>query len=53
MLPAASVSGYYFAHPAAKYFVLGSVLSDQVKNYALRMNSNVENIQRQLVANLY
>lgn len=36
MLPAASVSGFYFAHPEARYFGLGKIAEDQVNNYAQR-----------------
>jgi 5-methyltetrahydrofolate--homocysteine methyltransferase len=36
MWPAASVSGYYFAHPEARYFGLGKIKEDQVKNFADR-----------------
>lgn len=36
MWPAASVSGYYFAHPEARYFGLGKIKEDQVKDYAAR-----------------
>ena len=36
MWPAASVSGYYFAHPEARYFGLGKIREDQVKDYAAR-----------------
>ena len=36
MLPAASVSGLYFAHPEARYFGLGPVQRDQVEDYARR-----------------
>ena len=36
MLPAASVSGWYFAHPEAKYFGLGKIKMDQVENLAKR-----------------
>ncbi|TQI71708.1 methionine synthase (B12-dependent) [Gramella sp. Hel_I_59] len=36
MWPAASVSGYYFANPEAKYFGLGKIKEDQVKDYAER-----------------
>lgn len=38
MWPAASVSGYYFAHPHSKYFGLGRILEDQVIDYAQRKN---------------
>uniref|UniRef100_UPI0035151E35 vitamin B12 dependent-methionine synthase activation domain-containing protein n=1 Tax=Xanthomarina gelatinilytica TaxID=1137281 RepID=UPI0035151E35 len=36
MWPAASVSGYYFANPEAKYFGLGKINQDQLKDYAIR-----------------
>ncbi len=36
MYPAASVSGWYFAHPDTKYFGLGSISKDQVEEYATR-----------------
>ncbi|MFH4968679.1 methionine synthase [Gaetbulibacter sp. M240] len=36
MWPAAAVSGYYFAHPEAKYFGLGKITDDQVTDYANR-----------------
>ncbi|HNQ27539.1 MAG TPA: vitamin B12 dependent-methionine synthase activation domain-containing protein, partial [Aquaticitalea sp.] len=36
MWPAASVSGYYFANPDAKYFGLGKIAEDQLKDYAKR-----------------
>ena len=52
MLPAASVSGYYFAHPDSQYFVLGNVLEDQVEDYAARKGVSVEEARRNLVANL-
>ncbi|TBX70562.1 methionine synthase [Flavobacterium silvisoli] len=38
MWPAASVSGYYFAHPQSKYFGLGKIKNDQVEAYAKRRN---------------
>jgi 5-methyltetrahydrofolate--homocysteine methyltransferase len=36
MWPAASVSGYYIAHPEARYFGLGKIQKDQVEDYADR-----------------
>ena len=36
MQPAASVSGFYFAHPQARYFGLGQIDMDQVRDYAQR-----------------
>jgi 5-methyltetrahydrofolate--homocysteine methyltransferase len=53
MLPAASVCGYYFAHPQAQYFVLGPVLSDQLEDYARRKDCSIEDVQRLLPANLH
>ena len=38
MWPAASVSGYYFANQHSKYFGLGKISLDQVKDYAQRKN---------------
>ena len=36
MLPAASVSGLYFAHPEARYFTVGRLGDDQIASYARR-----------------
>ncbi len=36
MLPAASVCGFYFAHPSARYFAVGKIGKDQVSDYAAR-----------------
>ena len=52
MLPAASVCGYYFAHPEARYLVLGPVLGDQLEDYARRKSCSVEDVRRLLPANL-
>ena len=38
MLPASSVSGWYFGHPHAKYFGLGKINQDQLENVAQRKN---------------
>lgn len=38
MLPTAAVSGFYFAHPESRYFGLGKITEDQVKDYAQRKN---------------
>jgi 5-methyltetrahydrofolate--homocysteine methyltransferase len=53
MLPAASVCGYYFAHPQAQYFVLGPVLSDQLEDYARRKDCSIEDVHRLLPANIH
>ena len=36
MFPAASVSGWYFAHPEARYFAVGTIGNDQLESYARR-----------------
>ncbi len=36
MLPASSVSGFYFSHPDAHYFTIGKIAEDQVFDYAKR-----------------
>ncbi len=36
MLPAGSVSGFYFAHPGSRYFAIDRVTRDQVEDYARR-----------------
>jgi 5-methyltetrahydrofolate--homocysteine methyltransferase len=52
MLPASSVSGYYFAHPQSKYFVLGNILEDQLLDYAKRKNISQERAGKLLAANI-
>ncbi len=52
MYPAASVSGYYFASPQAKYFMVGKILPDQVKDYADRKGLTVEAVEKLLRINL-
>ena len=52
MWPAASVSGYYFAHPDAHYFGLGKINRDQVEDYAKRRGVDVAAIERWLRPNL-
>ena len=46
MLPTASVSGWYFAHPDAKYFGLGKITAEQVENVASRKGVEVSEIER-------
>jgi 5-methyltetrahydrofolate--homocysteine methyltransferase len=48
MLPAASVSGWYFSHPASKYFAVGKIAKDQVEDYAQRIGLSIENTERWL-----
>ncbi len=52
MWPAASVSGYYFAHPQAKYFGLGKIRQDQVADFAKRKNIELEKAQKWLAPNI-
>lgn len=52
MTPAASVSGFYFAHPQARYFGLGKISKDQVEDYAVRKKMPLEEIERWLGPNL-
>lgn len=48
MYPAASVSGWYFAHPGARYFGLGKIGEDQVADYARRKKMTMEEAERWL-----
>ena len=52
MWPAASVSGYYFAHPEANYFGLGKITQDQLESYAQRKNITIEEAEKWLRPNL-
>jgi 5-methyltetrahydrofolate--homocysteine methyltransferase len=52
MLPAASVSGLYFAHPKARYFAVGKINRDQVEDYARRKGMSVAAVERWLAPNL-
>jgi 5-methyltetrahydrofolate--homocysteine methyltransferase len=52
MLPAASVSGYYFWHPQSQYFGVGKIERDQVEDYARRKGMDVASVERWLSPNL-
>lgn len=52
MFPTASVSGYYFANPKAKYFGVGKITEDQLKDYAERKNVELEFAKKWLSPNL-
>jgi 5-methyltetrahydrofolate--homocysteine methyltransferase len=52
MLPAAAVSGFYFAHPESKYFAVGKIGKDQVEDYAFRKGMDQCTIERWLSPNL-
>jgi 5-methyltetrahydrofolate--homocysteine methyltransferase len=52
MQPAASVSGYYFAHREARYFGLGKITQDQLSDYAARKGITIEMARKWLQPNL-
>lgn len=52
MWPASSVSGYYFANPASKYFGLGKIKEDQVLDYAKRRGISTEVATKWLAPNI-
>ncbi len=52
MYPAASVSGWYFAHPEARYFAVGTIGADQLEDYARRKAIPVPEARRWLGPNL-
>ena len=52
MLPAASVSGYYFWHPQSQYFGVGKIQRDQVEDYACRKGMHLRAAERWLSPNL-
>ena len=52
MLPAAAVSGLYFAHPNARYFAVDRLTKDQVEDYAKRKEMTVAEVERWLSPNL-
>ena len=52
MYPAASVSGWYFAHPESKYFGIGKIGKDQVEDIAKRKNIPFEEMEKWLRSNI-
>jgi len=52
MWPASSVSGYYFAHPEARYFGLGKIKRDQLASYATRRKCTISEAEKWLRPNL-
>ncbi|GAB5416539.1 MAG: hypothetical protein Crog4KO_34230 [Crocinitomicaceae bacterium] len=53
MYPTASVSGWYFANPEAKYFGVGKINQDQVRSLAERKGYAVADMERWLSPNLH
>jgi len=52
MWPGAAVSGWYFAHPQAQYFVVGRIQKDQVEDYARRKGWDLATAEKWLGPNL-
>ncbi len=52
MWPAASISGYYFSNIESKYFGLGKIDIDQVKDYAKRRNTDLKTAKKWLNPNI-
>jgi 5-methyltetrahydrofolate--homocysteine methyltransferase len=52
MRPAASVCGFYFAHPQSRYFALGKIGKDQVQDYHRRKGMDLRAVERWLAPNL-
>jgi 5-methyltetrahydrofolate--homocysteine methyltransferase len=52
MIPEASVSGLYFAHPESKYFNVQKILEDQVQDYSSRSGKSIEEVKKWLSENL-
>lgn len=52
MFPTAAVSGFYFSHPNSRYFGLGKIAKDQVKDYAVRKKATLEVTEKWLSPNL-
>lgn len=52
MFPTAAVSGYYFGSPHAKYFGLGKITEDQLKDYAARRGCSIQEAKKWLSPNL-
>ncbi len=53
MYPTAAVSGWYFAHPDARYFNVGKIAEDQLSDYARRKGMTEEVAKRWLTAHLH
>ncbi|HSV76328.1 MAG TPA: vitamin B12 dependent-methionine synthase activation domain-containing protein, partial [Bacteroidales bacterium] len=52
MVPGASVSGWYFAHPRSRYFNLGKITREQVELYAHRKRITLQEAEKLLSHNL-
>lgn len=52
MKPPSSVSGLYFSHPESRYFTVGKIDQDQVKDYARRKNMSITEIEKWIQPNI-
>jgi len=52
MVPTAAVSGFYYAHPDAKYFAVGKIGRDQLESYAERQGVSISEAEKWLAPNL-
>jgi len=52
MWPAASVSGFYLAHPESRYFAVGKIGDDQLTDFAQREGLSYDEARRRLAPNL-
>lgn len=52
MYPASSVSGYYFAHPDSRYFMVNRIQEDQAKAYAERKGMSMGDLKKLLNQNI-
>jgi 5-methyltetrahydrofolate--homocysteine methyltransferase len=52
MYPTAAVSGYYFAHPQARYFAVDKIGRDQIEDYSHRKGLDIELIKKYLSQNI-
>ena len=52
MLPAASVSGWYFSHIESKYFGLGKITEEQIKSISKNRNEDINLIKKYYSTNL-
>ncbi|MGM0462082.1 MAG: methionine synthase, partial [Fibrobacterota bacterium] len=52
MRPSASVCGYYFAHPEARYFTVGKITDDQLRDFSKRTGLSVDYLTSELAQNV-
>ncbi|WP_457669704.1 methionine synthase [Thiolapillus sp.] len=52
MVPTAAVSGLYFSHPDSRYFAVGKINQDQLRDYAARKGMEIKTLERWLGQNL-